>query len=90
MVGCWVRLKIACLLMRWLLELVVLMFRADRAKDKVTPEPRAPDSYEWIYVFSGHMRLVLGDKDWVLGPGEVVELDTDVPHWFGSTGNEPA
>lgn len=43
MVGCWVRLKIACLLMRWLLELVVLMFSADRAKDNVPPEPRAPD-----------------------------------------------
>jgi transcriptional regulator with XRE-family HTH domain len=38
---------------------------------KVTPEPRAHDGYEWIYVLSGHMRLVLGDRDWVLGPGEV-------------------
>lgn len=36
------------------------------------------------------MRLVLGDKDWVLGPGDVVEFDTDVPHWFGSTGDAPA
>jgi mannose-6-phosphate isomerase-like protein (cupin superfamily) len=36
------------------------------------------------------MRLVLGDEDWVLGPGEVAEFDTRVPHWFGSTGGEPA
>ncbi len=57
---------------------------------KVTPEPRAHDGYEWIYVLSGHMRLVLGDQDWVLGPGEVAEFDTKVPHWFGSTGEEPA
>ena len=57
---------------------------------KVTPEPRAHDGYEWIYVLSGHMRLVLGDQDWVLGPGEVAEFDTQVPHWFGSTGDEPA
>jgi transcriptional regulator with XRE-family HTH domain len=57
---------------------------------KVTPEPRAHDGYEWIYVLSGHMRFVLGDQDWVLGPGEVASFDTKVPHWFGSTGNEPA
>ncbi len=57
---------------------------------QVTPEPRAHDGYEWIYVLSGHMRLVLGDKDWVLGAGEVAEFDTRVPHWFGSTGRETA
>ncbi len=57
---------------------------------KVTPEPRAHDGYEWIYVLSGHMRFVLGDQDWVLGPGEVASFDTKVPHWFGSTGDEPA
>jgi quercetin dioxygenase-like cupin family protein len=28
-------------------------------------------------------------RDWVLGPGEVAEVDTQVPHWFGSTGEEP-
>jgi transcriptional regulator with XRE-family HTH domain len=57
---------------------------------KVTPEPRAHDGYEWIYVLAGHMRFVLGDQDWVLGPGEVASFDTRVPHWFGSTGDEPA
>lgn len=57
---------------------------------KVIPEPRAHDGHEWIYVLSGRMRLVLGDQDWVLGPGEVAEFSTQVPHWFGSTGNEPA
>jgi transcriptional regulator with XRE-family HTH domain len=56
----------------------------------VDPEPRAHDGSEWIYVLSGHMRLVLGDRDWVLGPGEIAEFDTQVPHWFGSTGEEPA
>lgn len=57
---------------------------------KVTPEPRTHDGYEWIYVLSGHMRLVLGDQNWVLGPGEVATFDTQVPHWFGSTGVETA
>ena len=57
---------------------------------KVDPEPRAHDGHEWLYVLSGRMRLVLGDKDWVLGPGEVAEFDTQAPHWFGSTGEAPA
>jgi transcriptional regulator with XRE-family HTH domain len=57
---------------------------------KVNPEPRAHDGHEWIYVLSGRMRLVLGDRDWVLGAGEVAEFDTGVPHWFGSTGDEAA
>jgi hypothetical protein len=26
----------------------------------------------------------------VLGVGEAAEFDTRVPHWFGSTGDEPA
>lgn len=55
----------------------------------INPEPRAHDGDEWIYVLSGHLRLVLGDEDWVLGPGEVAEFSTQVPHWFGSSGNEP-
>lgn len=54
------------------------------------PELRAHDGNEWIYVLSGHMRVVLGDQDWVLGPGDVASFDTTVPHWFGSTGDEPA
>ena len=56
---------------------------------KVTPEPRAHDGSEWIYVLSGHMRLVLGDQDSVLGPGDVASFDTLEPHWFGTTGDGP-
>ncbi len=57
---------------------------------EVDPEPRTHDGHEWICVLSGTMRLVLDGQDWVLGPGEVAEFDTRVPHWFGSTGDEPA
>jgi transcriptional regulator with XRE-family HTH domain len=57
---------------------------------KVKPELRAHEGHEWLYVLSGRMRLVLGDHDLVLGPGEVVEFDTQVPHWFGSTGDQAA
>jgi transcriptional regulator with XRE-family HTH domain len=54
------------------------------------PEPRAHDGHEWIYVLSGHVRLVLGGQDSMLDPGDVAEFDTQVPHWFGSAGEGPA
>jgi transcriptional regulator with XRE-family HTH domain len=56
----------------------------------VAPEPRAHEGHEWIYVLSGRVRLVLGEQDSVLEPGDVVEFDTGLPHWFGSTGAAPA
>ncbi|MEP6759770.1 MAG: XRE family transcriptional regulator [Sporichthyaceae bacterium] len=57
---------------------------------KTKPELKAHEGYEWLYVLAGRMRLVLGDHDLVLGPGEVAEFDTQVPHWFGSAGEGPA
>jgi transcriptional regulator with XRE-family HTH domain len=53
------------------------------------PEQKSHEGYEWIYVLSGRLRLLLGEHDLVLGPGEVVEFDTHVPHWFGNTGEVP-
>jgi transcriptional regulator with XRE-family HTH domain len=57
---------------------------------QIDPEPRSHEGYEWLYVLSGRMRVVLGDRDLVLDPGQVLEFDTDVPHWFGSAGDGPA
>jgi transcriptional regulator with XRE-family HTH domain len=48
------------------------------------PNPQAHEGYEWLYVISGKLRLVLGEHDLVLPAGEAAEFDTRVPHWFGS------
>lgn len=53
------------------------------------PEPRTHEGYEWLYVLSGRLRLVLADHDLVLPAGEAAEFDTRVPHWFGSTREGP-
>jgi transcriptional regulator with XRE-family HTH domain len=55
-----------------------------------TPQLKSHEGYEWLYVLSGQMRLILGDHDLVLGAGEVAEFDTRVLHWFGSAGGQPA
>jgi transcriptional regulator with XRE-family HTH domain len=54
------------------------------------PNPRTHDGFEWLYVLAGRMRLILGAQDLVLGVGEAAEFDTQLPHWFGSTGDGPA
>ncbi|MDK0518241.1 XRE family transcriptional regulator [Streptomyces sp. ML-6] len=51
------------------------------------PEPRTHEGYEWLYVLSGRVRLVLGEQDLVLEPGEAAEFGTRLPHWFGSVGD---
>ena len=50
---------------------------------------RTHEGYEWLYVLNGRLRLVLGDQDLVLSPGEAAEFDTHVPHWVGSAGADP-
>lgn len=57
--------------------------------EKKEPELRTHGGYEWLYVLSGRMRLILGEHDITMGPGEVAEFDTKLPHWFGPAGDEP-
>ncbi|MET8832991.1 XRE family transcriptional regulator [Micromonospora sp. NPDC004540] len=52
------------------------------------PTPQTHEGYEWVYVLNGRLRLVLGEHDLVLAPGEAAEFDTRVPHWFGPADGE--
>ena len=52
-------------------------------------ELRSHEGYEWLYVLSGQMRLILGENDITMGPGEVAEFDTRLPHWFGPADDQP-
>ena len=42
------------------------------------------DGHDWLYVLSGRLRLILGDDDLTIEPGEAVEFSTLTPHWFGA------
>lgn len=64
---------------------------------KMTYLPDAPDrsaqsheGYEWLYVLSGQLRLVLADREHVLSQGEAAEFDTRVPHAVRAVGDKPA
>jgi transcriptional regulator with XRE-family HTH domain len=53
------------------------------------PDLRTHEGYDWVYVLNGILRLVLGEHDMMLTPGEAAEFDTSIPHWFGATRAEP-
>ncbi|MFJ6792880.1 helix-turn-helix domain-containing protein [Streptomyces sp. NPDC091268] len=55
------------------------------------PELKVHEGYEWLYVLSGRVRVLLGGgHDLVLLPGEAAELDTRTPHAFFNAGTQPA
>ena len=53
------------------------------------PDPQSHEGYEWLYVLSGRLRMVLREHDLVLEPGEAAEFDTRIPHWFGGADERP-
>ncbi len=60
----------------------------------IPPEPGQPklrmhEGYEWFYVISGELRLIIGEHDITMKAGEVAEFDTRYPHWFGPANGEP-
>ncbi|WP_051499628.1 helix-turn-helix domain-containing protein [Nocardia sp. BMG51109] len=57
--------------------------------DDREPDPRSHEGYHWLYVLNGRLRVILGDRDLVLGTGEVAEFDTHLPHWFGNADDQP-
>jgi transcriptional regulator with XRE-family HTH domain len=54
------------------------------AKRKTPPAERpVHEGHDWVYVLSGELRLILGDRDFTIKPGEAAEFSTWEPHWFG-------
>ncbi|WP_017586404.1 XRE family transcriptional regulator [Nocardiopsis ganjiahuensis] len=52
--------------------------------EPLEPTPQTHEGFEWLYVLNGRLRLVTGERDLTLQPGEVAEFDTSLPHWLGS------
>ncbi|MFI6778139.1 helix-turn-helix domain-containing protein [Nocardia sp. NPDC050412] len=55
-----------------------------RVPAPLEPTPQTHDGFEWLYVLNGRLRLVVGERDLTLPPGEAAEFDTSLPHWLGS------
>ncbi|TDC60838.1 XRE family transcriptional regulator [Micromonospora sp. KC207] len=64
-------------------------FVLPRGDDDAEPDLRTHGGYDWAYVLNGTLRLVLGEHDLILKPGDAAEFDTRIPHWFGATSAGP-
>jgi transcriptional regulator with XRE-family HTH domain len=60
-------------------------------KIDISPMRRTPphelhvhEGHDWLYVLHGRLRLLLGEQDHTIEPGEAVEFTTWTPHWFGA------
>jgi transcriptional regulator with XRE-family HTH domain len=58
--------------------------RIGARRSKPPAELPVHEGQDWLYVLSGRMRLLLGEDDLVVAPGEAVEFTTLTPHWFGA------
>ena len=58
-------------------------------RDDAVPDLRTHEGYDWAFVLNGRLRVVIGEHDLILEPGEAAELDTRTPHWFGATSAGP-
>ena len=58
--------------------------RISAKRRKPPAELPVHEGQDWTYVLSGRMRLILGERDFVIEPGEAVEFSTWTPHWFGA------
>ena len=58
-------------------------------RDDAEPDLRTHEGYDWAFVLNGRLRLVLGEHDMILAPGEAAEFNTRTPHWFGATSTGP-
>jgi transcriptional regulator with XRE-family HTH domain len=59
-------------------------FRVSAERNEPPADLPTHEGHDWLYVLNGRMRLLLGDDDLVIEPGEAVEFSTLTPHWFGA------
>lgn len=57
---------------------------------RTPPEQGVHPGFDWFYVLSGRIRLLLGEADMVLETGEAAEFDTTTPHSLSAVGPGPA
>ena len=50
------------------------------------PDPRVHPGRDWFYVLEGTVRLLLGDREFLVEAGQAADFNTMTPHWIGSYG----
>lgn len=63
---------------------VVAKMRIPASKKR--PEPQVHPGRDWFYVLEGTVRLLLGDREFLVEAGQAAEFDTMTPHWIAGYG----
>ena len=53
---------------------------------KKQPEPQVHPGRDWFYVLEGTARLLLGEREHLVGAGQAAEFNTMTPHWIAGYG----
>jgi transcriptional regulator with XRE-family HTH domain len=59
----------------------IVIGQARRKPPKVLP---VHEGHDWLYVLHGELRLLLGDQEFTIEPGEAAEFSAWTPHWLGA------
>lgn len=54
---------------------------------KKRPDPQVHPGRDWFYVLEGAVRLLLGDREFLVEAGQAAEFDTMTPHWIAGYGS---
>lgn len=68
----------------------VKTYKITYAPAREVPAPRVHDGYEWLYVLSGRVLLVLDGTEHRIERGEAAEFDTRLPHSIRASADGPA
>jgi transcriptional regulator with XRE-family HTH domain len=63
---------------------VVAKMRIPASKKR--PEPQVHPGRDWFYVLDGTVRLLMGDREFLVEAGQAAEFDTMTPHWIAGYG----
>lgn len=53
------------------------------------PDPQVHPGHDWLFVLSGRLQLTIGERQFVVNPGEAAEFSTMTPHAIDAI-DEPA
>ncbi|GGN09964.1 transcriptional regulator with XRE-family HTH domain [Actinoplanes campanulatus] len=68
----------------------IQVFKQILSPTTATPTLVTHPGHAFFYVLAGTVRLLLGDRERLLKPGDNADFDAGSPHWFGPAGDSPA
>ena len=66
-----------------------VMMVMNEIQPSAEPFPHSHSQEQILHITKGRAEVGVGDKTWILGPGDVIVVPPNVPHVLKVVGNEP-